>query len=140
MKPAALRLVVLPALRDAHPVWDVFRLVAAGQWRLGEARIGAVERDGQVEFTGSDGRSLGRPFGFSLAQLRDELVRELPLRRGWLRSRLPLQAVVECDLDGTRVALRLAEDAARTRLSVEFLVPRDETWVEPASGPGHFSI
>jgi hypothetical protein len=133
-------LVVLPALRDAHPVWDVFRLVAAGQWRLGEARFSAVERDGQVDFTGADGRSLGRPFGFTLAQLREELVRELPLRRGWLRVQRPLAAVVEFDLDGTRVAVRLAEDAARTGISVEFLVPRDETGCAAGVGPGHFSL
>lgn len=140
MKPAALRLVVLPALCDAHPVWDVFRLVAAGQWRLGEARFGAVERDGQVDFTGADGRSLGRPFGFTLAQLREELVLRLPLRRGWLRAQRPLAAVVECDLDGTRVAVRLAEDATRTGLTVEFLVPRDETGCAAGVGPGHFSL
>lgn len=139
MQPA-LRLVVLPAPSAAQPVYDVFRLVAAGQWRLGEARFAAADAEGRVEFLGADGRSLGRPFEFTLAQLRAELVAHLHLRRGWLRAQRPLSAVVECDLDGARVAVRLSEDPRRAQLQVEFLVPRDETLPGAACGPGHFSV
>jgi len=140
MKPSALRLVVMPTQRVGHPVYDVFRLVAAGQWRLGESRFTAAEVEGRVEFLGADGRSLGRAFDFTLVQLRAELASELPLRRGWLRARRPLEALVECNLDGACVAVRLREDALRTRLLVEFLVPRDDTCGGPACGPGHFSV
>lgn len=139
MQPA-LRLVVLPAPSVARPVFDVFRLVAAGQWRLGEARFTAADAEGRVEFLGADGRSLGRPFEFTLAQLRAELVTQLRLRRGWLRAPRPLSAVVECELDGTRVAVRLSEDPRRARLQVEYLVPRDETCGGAGCGPGHFSV
>jgi hypothetical protein len=122
------------------PAEEVFLFVAASQWKLGEARFTAIERGGRVEFLGADGRSLGRPFNAPLAELRAALVREADVRRGWRRTRRPLHVVVQCRLDGELVAARLDENDTRSKLSVEFLVARDEHSPRPATGPGHFSV
>ncbi len=141
-KPAR-RLAILfdaPDQPAAERAEDVFLFVAASQWRLGETRFTAIERGGRLEFLGADGRSLGRPFNAPLADVRAALLREADVRRGWQRSRRPLNVVVQCRLEGDLVAARLHENDARSKLDVEFLVPRDEQSPRPCTGPGHFSV
>ena len=67
-------------------------------------------------------------------------VQEYGVRRGWLRTRRPLNEVVQGRVDGEQVALRLEESATRTALHVIFLVPcDDQRWQRPI-GPVRFSL
>ena len=119
---------------------ECFRFVVASQWKLGEARFSAVEIGGRTEFRSACGRPLGHSFAFTLNEVRASLVADFGVRRGWLRTQRPLDEVVDTHLEGEQVALRLQEDASRRTLSVEFLVPRDDTRAPEPRGTGRFSI
>ena len=120
--------------------FEVFRFVVASEWRLGSTRFAVAACEGGVDFLDGAGRALGRRLGLRLPELRETLVRELGARRGWLRNVRPLSVVVPWRLGGELVALRLTENAARTELGVEFLVPRDGASQPEPAGPPRFSI
>ena len=123
-----------------QPARDAFVYAVASRWKLGEARFVAVEVHGHTEFRGADGQPIGRACEFTLADLRAALVQEYGLRRGWLRTRRPLNEVVQGRVDGEQVALRLEESATRTALHVIFLVPCDDARWQRPMGPVRFSL
>jgi hypothetical protein len=143
MDRATKRLEILQSHTAAprpQPARDAFVSAVASRWKLGEARFAAVEVRGRTEFRGADGRAIGRACDFTLADLRAALVQEYGVRRGWLRTRRPLNEVVQGRVDGEQVALRLEESATRTALHVIFLVPCDDArWQRPI-GPVRFSL